>query len=88
MAVLSKKFLFIQATIECGFTLKCVRDMTRTYGQYFIVLPCLLVSATVQRFLPGWVGLNKKRRSYVTRGNFGMDATRNTNLQEKFNMVS
>ena len=26
----SKKFLDIQATIECGFTLKRVRDMTRT----------------------------------------------------------
>ena len=30
----SKEFLDIQATIECGFTLKCVRDMTRTYSQY------------------------------------------------------
>ena len=30
---LSKEFLDIQATIECGFTLKCVRDMTRTYSQ-------------------------------------------------------
>ena len=29
----SKDFLDIQATIECGFTLKCVRDMTRTYSQ-------------------------------------------------------
>ena len=28
----SKKFLDIQATIECGFTLKCVRDMIRTYS--------------------------------------------------------
>ena len=35
----SKEFLDIQATIECGFTLKRVRDMTRTYSQgykYFI----------------------------------------------------
>ena len=30
---LSKEFLDIQATIECGFTLKRVRDMTRTYSQ-------------------------------------------------------
>ena len=30
---LSKEFLDIQATIECGFTLKCVRDITRTYSQ-------------------------------------------------------
>ena len=29
----SKEFLDIQATIECGFTLKRVRDMTRTYRQ-------------------------------------------------------
>ena len=30
----SKEFLDIQATIECGFTLKRVRDMARTYSQY------------------------------------------------------
>ena len=30
----SKKFLNIQATIECGFTLKRVRDMKRTYSQF------------------------------------------------------
>ena len=29
----SKEFLDIQATIECGFILKCVSDMTRTYSQ-------------------------------------------------------
>ena len=29
----SKEFLDIQATIECGFTLKRLRDMTRTYSQ-------------------------------------------------------
>ena len=28
--VSSKKFLDIQENIECGFTLKCVRDMIRT----------------------------------------------------------
>ena len=28
----SKKFLDIQTIIECGFTLKSVRDMTRTYS--------------------------------------------------------
>ena len=33
VSVLSKEFLDIQATIECGFTLKRVRDMTRPYGQ-------------------------------------------------------
>ena len=30
----SKEFLDIQATIECGFTLKRVRDMTRTYSHF------------------------------------------------------
>ena len=29
----STEFLDIQATIECGFTLIRVRDMTRTYSQ-------------------------------------------------------
>ena len=30
---LYKEFLDIQATIECGFTLKRVRDMTKPYSQ-------------------------------------------------------
>ena len=30
---LSKKFLDIQATIECGFTLRHLRGMIRTYIQ-------------------------------------------------------
>ena len=30
---LSKEFLDIHATIECGFTLKRVRDMITTYSQ-------------------------------------------------------
>ena len=29
----SKEFLDIQATIECGFILKCVRDMIRRYSR-------------------------------------------------------
>ena len=32
--VSSKEFLEIQATIECGFTLKRVRDMIRTYRPF------------------------------------------------------
>ena len=32
---LSKEFLDIQATIECGFSLERVRDMTRTYSLTF-----------------------------------------------------
>ena len=31
--ILSKEFLDIEDTIECGFILKDVRDMTRTYSQ-------------------------------------------------------
>ena len=31
--LLRKEFLDIQATIECGFTLKHVRDMIRTHRQ-------------------------------------------------------
>ena len=30
---MSEEFLDIQATIKCGFTLKRVREMTRTYSQ-------------------------------------------------------
>ena len=31
----SKEFLDIQATVECGFTLKLVRDMIKTYNPLF-----------------------------------------------------
>ena len=34
----SKEFLVIQATIQCGFTLKRVRDMTRTYSHHNMAL--------------------------------------------------
>ena len=34
----SKEFLDIQATIECGFTLKPIHDMTRTYSKFNWVL--------------------------------------------------
>ena len=33
LPVLSKEFLDIQATMECGFTLKHVSDMIKTYCQ-------------------------------------------------------
>ena len=36
--VLSKEFLDIQATMECGFTLIRVRDMIRTYSQKTLLL--------------------------------------------------
>ena len=34
----SKEFLDIQATIECGFTLKHLRDMIRTYSQLWLIV--------------------------------------------------
>ena len=37
-ACFEKEFLDIQATIECGFTLKHVRDMTRRYSQIMVSL--------------------------------------------------
>ena len=33
----SKEFFDIQATIECGFTLKRVRDMIRTYSPRILI---------------------------------------------------
>ena len=36
--VSSKEFLDIQATIECGFTLKRVRDMTKTYSYRIVCI--------------------------------------------------
>ena len=36
--VSSKEFLDIQATIECAFALKCVRDMIRTYSLKYCIL--------------------------------------------------
>ena len=32
--VSSEEFLDIQTTIKCGFTLKCVHDMIRTYSEF------------------------------------------------------
>ena len=46
----SKKFLDIQATIECGFTLKHVRDMTRTYSA-FTYFP-FLADVVKNHFIP------------------------------------
>ena len=33
-SVLSKEFLDIQATIECGLTLKRMRDIIKTYSEF------------------------------------------------------
>ena len=42
----SKEFVDIQATIECGFTLKRVRDMTRTYNKII----CLTVTIDITKY--------------------------------------
>ena len=50
----SKEFLDIQATIECRFTLKCVRDITRTYSLfivfYFSCAMCFLLCTALAAF--------------------------------------
>ena len=38
---MSKEFLDIQATIECGFTLNCIHDIIRTYNQRYCFLQVL-----------------------------------------------
>ena len=53
----SKEFLDIQATIECGFTLKRVRDMTRTYSQ---TKPCLIYNLNIT------TALNRKLSGYIS----------------------
>ena len=47
----SKEFLDIQATIECGFTLKRVCDMTRTYSQLPITITQLKTSNKSENLL-------------------------------------
>ena len=49
----SKKFLDIQATIECGFTLKRVRDMTRRHS-LLSYLTLLLVDDTEHVINKNW----------------------------------
>ena len=41
-----KEFLDIQATIEYGFTLERVRDMTRTYSQLLTVMITIMLSVS------------------------------------------
>ena len=47
----SKEFLDIQATIECGFTLKRVCDMARTYSLIFIINWIFHVSDFLRSFM-------------------------------------
>ena len=34
---MSKELLDIQATVECKLTLKCIRDMIRTYRHFLLL---------------------------------------------------
>ena len=58
--VLGKEFLDIQATIECGFNLKCVRDMIITYNQMHRTYKYSQHSSIICPVWPnGWVFLYK-----------------------------
>ena len=51
-----KEFLDIQATIQCGFTLKCERSMTRTYSQMHLTDKYSEHSSIIWSVWPnGWV---------------------------------
>ena len=78
MPVSSKEFLDIQATIECAFTLKRVRDMTRTYSQY----GCIFVDARLN--LTG-KGIKKKGMLSITGS--GITLTNNEIKDYKSNYV-
>ena len=64
MPASSKEFLDIQATIECGFTLKCMYNMIRSYSQIHhtdkysqhssIIWPVLLNGWVFVYELSGW----------------------------------
>ena len=52
----SKEFLDIQATVECGFTLKFVRDMIKTYNQMYRTDKYSQHSSIIWQVCPnGWV---------------------------------
>ena len=48
----SKEFLDIQATVECGFTVKVVRDMLKTYNQMHLTDKYSQHSSII---LPSWL---------------------------------
>ena len=52
----SKELLDIQATVECGFPLKCVHDIIRTYSQMQRADKYSQLSAIIRPvWLNGWV---------------------------------
>ena len=61
MHALSKEFLDIEAARECGFTLKCVCDMTRAYNQIHHTDTYSEHSSIIWPVWPnGWVFLYKQ----------------------------
>ena len=56
----SKEFLDIQATIECGFTLKRVRDMIKTYNEYLMLLVSFI---TVRKTKSNITSINSSARN-------------------------
>ena len=72
---LSKEFLDIQATIECGFTLKLVRDMIKTYNQTKLTADVNTLDNkidTVDKKIPDVSGLatNPSLTSYLQTATF------------------
>ena len=59
----SKEFLDIQATVECGFTLKLVRDMIKTYNQTYLCL--LLLNLKLSN--TNWAFTWKYKRLYARK---------------------
>ena len=58
----SKAFLDIHATIECGFTLKRVRDMTRIYSHVLLIFTWQLIPVHLTKTL-----LRKRQMRHLTR---------------------
>ena len=58
--VLGKEFIDIQGTIECGFTLKRVRDTMRTYNQVNIFGCGVGFDACGRFLLSDNIGFDKK----------------------------
>ena len=40
---MSKELLDIQATVECKLTLKCIRDMIRTYRHFLLLVESIFM---------------------------------------------
>ena len=59
---LSKEFLDIQATVECGFTLKLVRDMIKTYNQMHRTDKYSQLSSIIKTSLAKWLSVRLRTK--------------------------